>query len=231
MEFLSTGCESLDRLLGGGIRRGEIALVYGKPGTGKTSLTMQCAFLCAKKGFKIIFVDSDWTFSPDRLAQIAGNELQEISPLILVFKPRNFREQTHLIEELDNYNLRNITLIVIDTITALYRAELDTTEKIFALNMKLNWQLAYLKELAQSYNIGVFLTSQVHTIIQKNQSDERVEPVASRVLKFWAQKIINLEATENPRVKEARLETDSDRISDKVSCFYTLNSKGVVSFR
>ena len=227
-EFLSTGCESLDRMLGGGIQRGEVTLIYGEPGTGKTSLATQCALRCARDGLKTIFIDSDNTFSLNRLAQMAGNELDKVSPLIFIFKPQSFHEQSLLIESLESYNLRSIVLIIVDTITSLYSAELGSTEKVFALNMKLNRQLAYLKELARSYNTSVLLISQVRSMVQGKPDEKKIEPVATRVLKFWAQDIINLEATSEPTIKEATLETSLNH-GDNVTCFYSLDRSGLVN--
>ncbi|RJS79912.1 DNA repair and recombination protein RadB, partial [Candidatus Bathyarchaeota archaeon] len=43
MYRISTGCTSLDDLLGGGITSGSITLIYGEAETGKTSLAIQCA--------------------------------------------------------------------------------------------------------------------------------------------------------------------------------------------
>lgn len=229
MEFLSTGCEPLDKMLGGGIGRGEVALIYGEPRTGKTSLTIQCAFSCARRGLKVIFIDSDHTFSTYRLAQIAGNELNNVSPLILVFRPKSFQEQSLLIDDLANYSLHNISLVVVDTITALYCTELDTADKIFASNMKLNWQLAYLNELARTYNTSILLTSQVRTAVQEDTGREKIEPVASRVLKFWSQKIINLEVTSKPTIREATLEKGFEHREDGAHCFYMLDKSGIIN--
>lgn len=228
-ETLSTGCKSLDGLLGGGIRRGEVTLVYGEPGTGKTSLAIQCEFLCVKKGLKSIFIDSDNTFSLDRLAQIAGNELGQISPLIFVFKPKNLREQSLLVKNLESYTLFKMVLIVIDTITNLYRVELDPVDNNLVLNMELNWQLAYLNELAKTYNLSILLTSQVSSVIDGNFKESKIEPVARRILKFWAQKIISLKATSDPIIKEATLEKGYNKIPDKVNGFYMLSDRGIVS--
>ena len=75
LEFLPTGCEPLDRILGGGIRYGEVTLVYGEPRIGKTSLAVQCAFLCARVCLKTIFIDSDNTFSPYRLEPVSYTHL------------------------------------------------------------------------------------------------------------------------------------------------------------
>ncbi|MFB0567888.1 MAG: ATPase domain-containing protein, partial [Candidatus Bathyarchaeia archaeon] len=61
---IPTGCHALDRMLEGGLTRGDVTLVYGEAETGKTSLAIQCAVNTARIGYKAIFVDSDGTFSP-----------------------------------------------------------------------------------------------------------------------------------------------------------------------
>ncbi len=227
LKLLSTGCEPLDEMLGGGIKSGEVTLVYGEPSTGKTSLAIQCAVVCAERSLKTIFIDSDNTFSPTRLAQIAGNKLERVSQLIFVFKPRSFQEQSSLIEALPNYNLNGIALIAVDTVTALYRAELGSTENIFALNMELNWQLAYLNELARTYGIAVLLTGQVHSMV-RGELEGKVEPVANRLLKFWSQKIIRLKTAADSTAKEAVLEKENEPQTRKlIRCPYILVDNGI----
>jgi len=226
-EPLSTGCKSLDEMLNGGVRQGEVTLVYGEPSTGKTSLAIQCAVACAKRGLKTIFVDSENTFSPNRLAQIAGSKLDEVSTLIFVFKPRSFQEQSSLIDALANYNLSSIALVVVDTVTALYRAELGPAENIFALNMELNWQLAYLNELARNYGTAVLLTGQVRSVVRGGLA-ERIEPVANRLLKFWAQTVISLRAVSDSTTREAILEKELQS-GELIRCLYVLVENGMVS--
>lgn len=229
-KFISTGCEPLDMILGGGVRPGEVTLIYGVPGIGKTSLAMQCALKCAEKNLKSIFIDSEHTFSLNRLRQMAGNDLEKVSPLIFIFKPRNFREQSLIIENLENYNLRSVALIIVDTITSLYSVELGLTDKIFALNMKLDRQLAYLNEYARSYNTSVLLTSQVRSIARENTESGKVAPVAIRILKFWAQAIINLEVTSEPTIKKATLEMVTDHL-DNITCSYSIDRSGIVKIK
>ena len=223
---LATGCASLDGILGGGLRRGELCLVYGQSGTGKTSLAIQCAVRRARKGLKTIFIDSDNTFPLTRLEQITGRELPDVAHLLFVFKPHTIRKQSLLVFRLDNYNLSTVALIVVDTVTTLYRAELASTENVFVQNMGLNWQLAYLREVALRYNIPILLTSQVRSVVQED--GEKIEPVANRILTFWAQRILRLEATSTSRVKKASLEKDRDRLGDEAYCFYTIERNGFV---
>jgi circadian clock protein KaiC len=47
---LSTGNETLDTILGGGIPRNAVIVVAGEPGTGKTILTLQLFSDCARRG-------------------------------------------------------------------------------------------------------------------------------------------------------------------------------------
>lgn len=202
---IPTNCQSIDELLSGGFPCGQISLIYGKSNTGKTSLAIQCSVICARYNFKTIFVDNENSFSPVRLSQIAGNDVDLISPLIILFSPLNFNEQSTFIETLDLYLNQRIVLIIFDTIIGLYRSEFSKTEKIFALNRRLNRQLAYLSKIVKFYNVAILLTSQVRNNLQYNV-DKKIEPVAHRLLRFWSQNIIRLEKTEKNSVRQAVLE-------------------------
>ena len=225
-EYLSTNCSSLDRIMGGGIPRGHVTLVYGEANTGKSSLALQCAVVCARKNLKTIFIDSDNTFSTTRLSQIANRDLDNVSPLIFISKPRSFHEQSLLIENLDEYISKDIALIVVDTITSLYRLELGTIEKTFILNRELNRQVAYLAQMAKTHNIAVLLASQVRGVVQGDE--KQIEPVAKRVLKFWAKSILNLKVTGKPVLREALVEKHFEAQRVGARCLFMLDKAGIV---
>jgi RecA/RadA recombinase len=67
----SAGCKSIDELLGGGFESGTVTQLYGEAGSGKTNICLQAAVECARKGKKVIFIDSEG-FSPERFLQIAN---------------------------------------------------------------------------------------------------------------------------------------------------------------
>jgi len=205
VEHIQTNCGAIDRILKGGIPRGYTTLVYGPFKTGKTTLAIQCAVTCAREGKKTLFIDADNSFSTTRLAQIAGYDLESVAPLIILFKPRSFQEQNILVENLESFISKKVALMVVDTVTSLYRVELGGVEKSFALNRTLNRQLAYLVKIAKECHIALLLTSQVHSVLSR-EDVERIEPVAERVLKFWSQNILRLELSQNPRLREAFLE-------------------------
>jgi len=203
MYRISTGCASLDGLLGGGITSGSITLIYGEAETGKTSLAIQCAVNSAKNGYKTIFIDSDGGLTPERLYQIARGFSEEASSLIVIMRPKDFLEQAEVIDNLDKCVTGRLGLVVIDTVTSLYRAALSSGS-LFALNRELNRQVATLAELSKAYKVPILLTSQVRESF--TEEGVEVKPVATRVLKFWSDIIIGLSRTPRRGVVSAKIE-------------------------
>lgn len=56
MKKLHTGVQNFDRLLGGGVPEGEMILVKGEPGAGKSNLGLEFLYRGAKKGQKGLYV-------------------------------------------------------------------------------------------------------------------------------------------------------------------------------
>lgn len=222
---IQTGCECLDEHLGGGISPGSITLIYGEPETGKTTLAMQCAINCALQNRKTMFIDCDNTFSSFRLSQISKKNFNQIADLILLLKPIDFKEQTIVIDNLSEYTAKNFGLIVIDTFTSLYRANIEnSSKKTFILNRELNRQLAVLAQNTKIQNLPIIITSQVRSVF--NDSFVSVEPVATRVLKFWADTIISLKPADNPQMIKATIEKNPDALFDAY-CTLRINGTGI----
>jgi RecA/RadA recombinase len=141
---IPTGCKGLDEILDGGITIGDVSLIYGEAETAKTTLAMQCTVNCARKGFKTLFVDCDGTFSPRRLSRIASEGVEKIAERIILAKPRDFKEQTTIVDNLTSYLAKGFSLVVFDTVTRFYRLEVaENPEKTFELNRELNRQMAF----------------------------------------------------------------------------------------
>jgi len=202
---IPTGCKTIDRVLEGGISSDNISLVYGEEETGKTTFALQCAANCARQGFKTLFIDCDSTFYAKRLSQIASEEFGKIAEQIILTRPTDFREQTMIIDHLSDYVTKTFGLVVIDTITSLYRAKVsESPGKAFELNRELNRQLGSLAQFVKIQKIAILMNSQVRTAFKEETVS--IEPVAERVLKFWADTIIWLKPTENLQIIEAILE-------------------------
>jgi DNA repair protein RadB len=222
---ISTGCDKIDHILGGGIAAGGVSLIYGEAETGKTTLAMQCAVNCARQGYKTLFVDCDNNFSVRRLSQIASDKFKEVAELIILVRPNDFREQGVVVDRLTDWITKNFGLVVFDTITSLYRLNVgESASKTFEMNRELNRQLAVLAQVARTQKIAVLITSQVHSVL--NRIPVSVQPVATRVLKFWADTVIALNPTENPQTVRAALEKNPRKLQT-IICDLKIEETGI----
>jgi len=220
-----TGCNCIDSKLNGGISPESVTLIYGEPETGKTTLAMQCAVNCAMQGYKTLFVDCDNTFSAKRLSQVASGKFEEIADLIILVKPADFGEQAAVIDRISEYTAKNFGLVVIDTFNSLYRAKVaESSGKAFGLSRELNRQLAILAQTAKTQKTPVVTTSQVRSVF--NESYANVAPVATRVLKFWADTIIAMKPAENPQTIKAVLE-GKDEKTQEAACYLRIDETGI----
>jgi DNA repair protein RadB len=202
LDFLSVGCSGIDRLLGGGLALHTVSLVYGEAATGKTILSMQCVLEAARKEYKVFYVDSEQSFSANRMENLAGGA--EAAERIVLFRPDDFDEQGRIIETIENLLTKTPTLVVIDSITGLYRTGQANSEGFFARDRELNRQIAQLHALASRFATWVLLTGQVHS--SPAGPVWFVEPVAERTLRHWSDLILRLNKTPRPGVRDCFLE-------------------------
>ena len=222
---ISTGCRCVDGKIGGGISPESVTLIYGEPETGKTTLAMQCAVNCALQNYKTLFVDCDNTFSTKRLSQISAGKFDQVAEQIILVKPKDFREQTAVVDYIQDYTEKNFGLIIIDTLTSLYGAEVsEYSGKAFNVNRDLNRQLAILAQTAKIRKIPVIVTSQVRSVF--DNPNFSVAPVASRVLKFWADTIIAVKPTGYPQTIKAVFEKTREN-SQEANCYVQIVESGI----
>ena len=226
LKTIQSGSQSLDKLLRGGFHRGEIMLVYGEASTGKTTTVIQAATASAAVGLKVIYIDSDHSFTQQRFNQIAGSRASELSELIHLFLPETFTEQRSIMESLENYVTPSLGMVILDSISSLYRAAFSEASTIFSLNRDLSRQVAYLGELAASHNIACILTSQVHARLKPPVAD--VEPVARRALFHFPRLILRMRNTPKSNVKEFVLERIDGIDVERNSCLVALKDAGLV---
>jgi len=223
---INTGCRCIDSNIGDGFSAESVTLIYGEPETGKTTLTIQCAVSCALQNYKTLFVDCDNTFSTKRLSQLSGNKFDQVAEQIILIKPKDFKEQTAVIDRIQEYTEKNFGLIIIDTFTTLYGAKVsESSGKAFGPNRELNRQLAILAQTAKIRKIPVIITSQVRSVFDEQNAS--VRPVATRVLKFWADTIIALEPTQYPQIVKAVIEKTRGN-PHEVNCYVQIAEAGII---
>jgi DNA repair protein RadB len=222
---VSTGCSCIDQILNGGLAAETITMIYGEPETGKTTLAIQAVANCAlQQNLKTLYVDCDGTFATERLLQITQGKFEQASEKILLVKPKDFAEQTVLVENLTNYT-SGCGLVVFDTFNSLYRVQIaDVPTKIsFAINRELNRLMALVAEAAKTQHIPIIVTSQVKAVF--DETSVSVAPVATRVLQFWANNIISLKPTQNQQVIEAAVRRNQN--PQEVTCYLMITQAGI----
>ncbi|MCK5320975.1 DNA repair and recombination protein RadB [Candidatus Pacearchaeota archaeon] len=204
---ISTGSFDLNKFLEGGYESDIITTLYGLGGSGKSNFGIIVATSQARKGNKIIFMDTEGGFSSDRFKQVHQGTKDEIEIAlqnILLLKPTSFEEQEKDFQKLLLHVKKgDVSLIIIDSIAMLYRLELGDAitskdnEKIAEVNRKLAKQLRSLNEIARKQNISVIVTNQVYSTFTQNNEDQNFERKVSMVggdlLKYWSKCLIELQ--------------------------------------
>src|SRR5208283_1989756 len=224
MVTIHTGCRCIDSNIDGGISPESVTLIYGEPETGKTTLAIQCTVSCALQNYKTLFVDCDNTFSTKRLSQLAADKFEQVAQQVILIKPKDFHEQTAVIDRIQDYTEKNFGLIIVDTFTSLYGARVaEFSGKAFSVNRELNRQLAILAQTVKIRKIPVIIVSQVRSVI--DDPNVSVAPVANRVLRFWADTIIAMKPTDYPQTIKAVLETRENK--QEVTCYVQIGEAGI----
>jgi len=197
---ISAGSNDLDKWLTGGYETDIITTIYGPAGSGKTNFCVLAGMSQAKKGGKVIFVDTEGGFSVERFKQVAGEGYEKILKNVLLLKPTTFSEQEKafdkLLKEIKN---ARISLVIIDGMTMLYRLELaearkeDDKSEISRINSKLARQMRILAEIARTRKIPVLITNQVYSDFGSGV-DGGVHMVGGDILKYWSKCIIELQS-------------------------------------
>jgi len=170
---ITTGSRNLNNLLGGrGIETKAITEAYGAYGSGKTQLGLSLAVnvqLPLEKGGangKAVFIDTEGTFRPERIRQIAeaiGAQPDKVLKNIFVARAFNSDHQILLLDKITEMikNGEPIRLVIIDSLTAHFRAEYSGRGMLADRQQKLNKYLHDLMKLAEQCNIAVYVTNQV----------------------------------------------------------------------
>jgi len=168
---ISTGSKALDDLLGGGIETQAITEAYGAFGSGKSQIGFQLSVnvqLPPEKGGlngNCLFIDTEATFRPERIRQIAesmGLEPEKALKNIFVARAYNSDHEIFLVEKSNEIiKEKNIKLLIIDSLTSHFRADYVGRGELAPRQQKLNKLLHNLQRLSDSFNIAVFVTNQV----------------------------------------------------------------------
>jgi DNA repair protein RadA len=167
VQKITTGSNNFDKLIGGGVETGAITECFGEYGSGKTQIAHILAVNTIKEGGIVVYIDTENTFRPERIKQIseaAGLDPMETLKNIKVARAYNSDHQMLLAEKVEdlitNQNL-NIKLVIVDSLTAHFRAEFIGRGTLAERQQKLNKHMHTLLKVADTKNVCVYVTNQV----------------------------------------------------------------------
>ncbi|MFA5020317.1 MAG: DNA repair and recombination protein RadA [Candidatus Pacearchaeota archaeon] len=173
INHITTGSKNIDNLLGGrGIESKAITEVFGAFGSGKTQLALSLAVnaqLPKENGGangKSVYIDTEGTFRPERIKQFAtgiGANPEKVLKNIFVARAFNSDHQILLIDKINEMIKKGepIKLLIVDSLTAHFRAEYTGRGQLADRQQRLNRYLHDLMKLAEQRNIAVLVTNQV----------------------------------------------------------------------
>jgi len=112
---LTVGIGEFDRVLGGGIVLGSVALIGGDPGIGKSTLILQVCQKIAEQGRRVLYVSSEESVIQTKLR---ADRLGVTSPNLFIVSETNLAVIRGYLEDL------RPAFAVVDSIQMIYRSEL-----------------------------------------------------------------------------------------------------------
>ena len=168
---ISTGSKALDELFGGGLETQSITEMYGSFRSGKTQVAHQLAVMVQRLpeegglSAKAIYVDTEGTFRPERLVDMAeayGMDTGKVLKNVVWARAYNSDHQILLCDQaMEMATEHNAKLLVVDSVTSHFRAEYTGRGTLAARQQKLNKHLHHLQRGAEINNMAVYITNQV----------------------------------------------------------------------
>ena len=169
--YITTGSKEIDNLLRGGIESGALTEIFGEFRTGKTQIchtlavTTQLPFTMGGSERKVIYIDTEGTFRPERISSIAqrfGLDPEVTQSNIAVARAFNSDHQLELLNIASSLMSESrYGLVIVDSATALYRTDYIGRGELASRQNNLGRFLRRLLRIADEFGVAVVYTNQV----------------------------------------------------------------------
>jgi DNA repair protein RadA len=209
-DYFTFGADSLDKLFSvpelgiSGIKAGDTYEFFGAFRSGKSQLCHQlCVTIQLPKemgglGKKAIYIDSEGTFSPSRIIQMArrlkeenewDKSVDDILGDILVARANNTDMQKQivikLLDILGSTDKDVYGLLIVDSVSSHFRAEYAGRGTLAERQQTLNHHLSILHRIADTYGLAIIVTNQVQSNPAQFFGDPTVA-VGGNIMGHWA---------------------------------------------
>ncbi len=147
-ERITLGISEWDRVLGGGLVRGSVVLVYGDPGIGKSTLLLQISDRLAAHE-KVLYISGE---ESARQTKMRSDRLRLSSPQLYIYTGTRLEEMVAHIESL------NPQVVILDSIQTTYTDMIESPPGSLSQIKEVASQWMYL---SKRKNIATFLVGHV----------------------------------------------------------------------
>jgi recombination protein RecA len=187
IRFISTGCFSIDYMLGGGLPEGRIVQMYGPESSGKSLISTQFIKSLQEQGKICALIDSEAAYDT-KFASMCGVDVNNL----MLLKPSSAEESLEAIRDLVKSEV--VDLIVLDSISGLLPKETQekkVDESTMAIIARyLSKILPELAVHADRNKCTIVLINQVRATMQMYGPSE--SPTGGNALKYWSSVIIRI---------------------------------------
>jgi recombination protein RecA len=192
---IPTGIISVDRILGGGLPKGKIAIASGREGGGKSAIGLMFAAQAQKEG-KVVYIDLENSFDP-RKAENSGIQMDEL----FVSQPGSAEDTLEVMEMC--LGADDVSAIIVDSVAAMMTeaqiagdysdAHVAGLARVMSLGLgKIN---AFMIE--NKKDTVIFFINQIRDIIGGYGAGPTTTTPGGRALKFYASTLMEVARIEN----------------------------------
>lgn len=196
VNFVSTGCHSLDKVIGGGIPEGRIIEIFGPPSSCKTLIAMKMIEAYQKEGKLCAFIDAEASFDPT-FVNYCGVDLN----LLAVVEPKTAEQGLESLKDLVRSGV--ISLVVLDSVAALSPAEEQAKEvqeaSMAVLARYLSKVLREMAPVARENKCTIVLINQVRNTLKMYGPSE--DTPGGNALKYYTS--VRLKVTRKDVIKKS----------------------------
>ena len=168
--YIPTNCESIDNLLGGGLKLGTTMEAYGESESGKSNLShlFAASAVFTYPGSYVVYIDTESKFSPKRFKSfyegLGGENSEDALKYVIVGQTFNSDHQQLLTEQIDTLvevEGKDIKLIVVDSLMHHFRAEYLGRGTLSARQQMINGYLNRISNLVHKHGMAVYMVNQI----------------------------------------------------------------------
>lgn len=164
-EYVPTGLDALDDILGGGWEPGFIAAVSGGSGGGKTQVCFQAMVKAVEyTGSPAVYIETEpGRYRPERLANLSNKE--DTQSKIHKVEAYDLDSQLKAVSKLkNNYTEGDLSMVVVDSFTARFRLsdKFESRSDLQSRSKLMGKHLTRMEDLARGLDIPVVITAQVY---------------------------------------------------------------------